>query len=412
MKKILFSQLLNEELKRQQDYIELIASENYVSSDVLIAAGSILTNKYAEGFPEKRYYGGCEIIDKIETNAINSAKKLFNAQYVDVQPHSGSTANSIVYSALLNPYDKVLAMGLNEGGHLTHGSKVNFSGKLYNFYHYGVNPETQYLDYDEILKIALDIKPKLIVCGASNYSRMIDFGKFQNIAKKVNAYLMADIAHIAGLVAVGEHMNPMSYCDVVTSTTHKTLRGPRGGLIMSNNSKLFNKLKNATFPGLQGGPLEHIIAAKWIAFEEASQPEFKEYIKQVIKNAKVFANYFKTNGFSVIANGTDNHLFSINVFKTTNITGDVIEKWLHSAKLVVNKNTIPYDINSPHTPSGIRLGTAAMTTRGFIEKDFIEIANWIIEIINSNGNVNVINKISKAVDQKLKDFPIYTNIKY
>ncbi|WP_027124222.1 serine hydroxymethyltransferase [Mycoplasmoides pirum] len=406
------TKLLNKELKRQQSHIELIASENFVSEDVLKVMGSILTNKYAEGFPGKRYYAGCEFIDQIESLAIETLKKIFNAKYADVQPASGSIANAIVYLALLKPNDKVLAMGLNEGGHLTHGSNVNFSGKIYNFHHYGVNPKTQTLDYDAILEQAIKIKPKLIVCGASNYSRKIDFKKFSEIAKKVNAYLMADVAHIAGLIVAKEHMNPLPYCDVVTSTTHKTLRGPRGGIIMSNNEAIFSKLKSASFPGTQGGPLEHIIAAKLVAFQEASKPAFKTYIKQVVKNSKTFAEVFKSNGYNVVANGTDNHLLSIDVFKKNKITGDQVENWLMEASIIVNKNTIPYDTNTPNKPSGIRLGTAAMTTRGFKEKDFAEIANWIIEIINSNGNMKIINKIKKLVALKIKKFPIYQKLKY
>lgn len=404
--------LLNKELNRQQSHIELIASENFVSKDVLLAAGSILTNKYAEGFPGKRYYGGCEIVDQIEINAIETLKKLFDAKYVDVQPHSGSTANSIAYLALLKPYDKVLAMGLNEGGHLTHGASVNFSGKTYTFYHYGVDKKTNLLNFSEIEKQATKLKPKLIVCGASNYSRKIDFKKFALIAKKVNAYLMADVAHIAGLIVANEHQNPLPYCDVVTSTTHKTLRGPRGGIIMSNNEAIFSKLRSASFPGSQGGPLEHIIAAKLVAFKEALKPSFKKYIQQVIKNAQAFAEQFQKNNFEVITGGTDNHLFSVNVYKKHKLTGDQVETWLMEANIVINKNTIPYDTNPPTKPSGIRLGTAAMTTRGFKTNDFVDVAFWIMEIINSCGNKNVIKKIAKLVKQKTAKFPIYKNLKY
>ncbi|WP_033160247.1 serine hydroxymethyltransferase [Mycoplasmoides alvi] len=412
MKNKIVSKLLNQELIRQQSHIELIASENFVSEDVLIAAGSVLTNKYAEGFPGKRYYAGCEFVDAIEMEAIETLKQIFKAKYADVQPHSGSSANAIVYLSLLKPGDKVLAMGLSEGGHLTHGSNVNFSGKIYDFYHYGVNKVNNCLDYDAIEKYAIKIKPKLIVCGASNYSRKIDFKKFASIAKKVNAYLMADIAHIAGLVAVNEHMNPLPYCDVVTSTTHKTLRGPRGGIIMSNNEAIFSKLRSASFPGSQGGPLEHIIAAKLVAFKEVTKPSFKKYIQQVIKNAKVFADYFQNHGFDVVTGGTDNHLFSINIYKNHHVTGDQVEEWLTAAKIIVNKNTIPYDENSPNKPSGIRLGTAAMTTRGFKTKDFIDVAKWIIEIITNKGNSKTIEKISKLVSEKIKKFPIYQNLKY
>lgn len=412
MKNKLVAQLMNEELKRQQSHIELIASENFVSEDVLMAAGSVLTNKYAEGFPGKRYYGGCEYVDKIETAAIETLKDLFGAKYADVQPHSGSTANAIVYLALLKPGDKVLAMSINEGGHLTHGAKVNFSGKIYDFVHYGVDSKTHRLDYDAILKTALEVKPKLIVCGASNYSREIDFKKFAAIAKKVNAYLLADVAHIAGLIVAKKHMNPLSYCDVVTSTTHKTLRGPRGGIILSNNEELFTKLKSASFPGQQGGPLEHIIAAKLVAFQEAKSAKFVKYIDNVVKNSQAFAQAFIKEKFSVISGGTDNHLFSIDVFKSENVTGDVVENWLYQAKIVVNKNTIPYDQNSPMKPSGIRLGTAAMTTRGFKPKDFEDVAAWIIEIIRSKGDQKTIKKVSNLVAKKLTKFPIYQKLKY
>lgn len=410
LKKI--SKLLNEELKRQQSHIELIASENFVSNDVLTAGGSILTNKYAEGFPGRRYYGGCEFVDSIEQNAINTLKKLFNAKYANVQPHSGSTANAIVYLALLKPGDKVLAMGLNEGGHLTHGSKVNFSGKTYNFYHYGVDQKNNKLDYEAILQQALEIKPKLIVCGASNYSRKIDFKKFQSIAKKVGCYLMADMAHIAGLVAAGVHENPAAYCDVVTSTTHKTLRGPRGGIILSNNENLFKLLDSATFPGEQGGPLEHIICAKWVSFEEALKPEFKKYIKQVVANCDIFSKTFIKHNFPVISGGTDNHLCCVNVFQNNMVTGDLVENWLYEAKIVINKNTIPYDKNPPKHPSGIRMGTAAMTTRGFKEKEFVKVAEWIIEIIKNKGNKKIIQKVNKEVSSLIKKFPIYQNLKY
>uniref|UniRef100_UPI0004827009 serine hydroxymethyltransferase n=1 Tax=[Mycoplasma] testudinis TaxID=33924 RepID=UPI0004827009 len=412
MQNLKLRKLLNKELQRQQDYIELIASENYASSDVLEAAGSILTNKYAEGFPGKRYYGGCKYVDEIEQLAIDSLKKLFNAQYANVQPHSGSTANAIVYLALLNPGDKVLAMDLNAGGHLTHGSKVNFSGKTYEFHSYGLNPETELLDYAAIEKQALQIKPKLIVCGASNYSRFIDFSKFQKIAKKCGAYLMADIAHIAGLIATKLHPDALPYCDVVTSTTHKTLRGPRSGIIMSNNPDLFKKLNSATFPGSQGGPLEHIIAAKYVAFEEALKPSFVTYQKQVLANAKALAKVFQENGFHVTSNGTDNHLLSVNVFKKVQVTGDLVEKWLYDAGIVVNKNTVPNEPNSPQKPSGIRLGSPAMTTRKFKCKEFVQVGQWIVDIINSKGDLKTIKDIKSKVRVLLKRFPIYTGLKY
>lgn len=404
--------LLNSELWRQQNYIQLIASENYVSEDVLQAAGSVLTNKYAEGFPYKRYYAGCYNVDEIEQEAINLLKKLFNTSYANVQPHSGSTANAIVYLALLKPGDKVLAMDLKAGGHLTHGSKANFSGKIYEFHTYGLNTETEILDYDAIEKQALEIQPKLIVCGASNYSRIIDFKRFSEIAKKCGSYLLGDIAHIAGLIAAKLHPDALNYCDVVTSTTHKTLRGPRGGIIMSNNEAIFKKLNNATFPGYQGGPLEHIIAAKYVAFEEALKPEFKEYQKQVLINAKVMANVFINHGFHVVSNGTDNHLLSIDVFNKARVTGDLVEQWLHDAGIVVNKNTIPNETNSPMKPSGIRVGSPAMTTRKFGINEFKMVSEWIVQIIKSMGDNAIIELIKAKVQTLLKQFPIYENMKY
>ncbi|MDC4182649.1 serine hydroxymethyltransferase [Mycoplasma bradburyae] len=404
--------LINKELQRQKDHIELIASENYVSKNVLKATGSILTNKYAEGTPNKRYYGGCEFVDQIESLAIEKLKKLFGAKHANVQPHSGSTANSAAYLALLKPGDKVLAMGLNDGGHLTHGSKVNFSGKIYDFYHYNVDKNTHLLDYDEILKKALEIKPKLIVCGASNYSRFIDFKKFKEIADQVGAYLMADVAHIAGLIVTGYHQNPIPYCDIVTSTTHKTLRGPRGGVILTNKEELIKKIDSAVFPGELGGPLVHVIAAKAIAFEEALQPEFKTYIKNVIDNNKAFCDAFIKKGYKIIANGTDNHLFTIDLFSKFNLTGDLVENWLYEAGIVVNKNTIPYDSNKPTNPSGIRLGTAAMTTRNLDQNDFIQISDWIDQIIKSKGNKDIINKIKKEVKKLLDKHPIYEDLSY
>ncbi|AHB99582.1 serine hydroxymethyltransferase [Mycoplasmoides gallisepticum S6] len=404
--------LINQELQRQQDQIELIASENYVSEAVLRATGSVLTNKYAEGTPNKRYYGGCEYVDKIESIAIEKLKKLFGARHANVQPHSGSTANAAAYLALLQPHDKVLAMGLNDGGHLTHGSKVNFSGKIYDFYHYNVDPNTYLLDYDEILKKAIEVKPKLIVCGASNYSRAIDFAKFRQIADHVGAYLMADIAHIAGLIVAGYHQNPVEYCDIITSTTHKTLRGPRGGIILTNREDLIKKIDSAVFPGELGGPLMHVIAAKAIAFDEALQPEFKTYIKNVIDNSKAFCEAFINKGYQIIANGTDNHLFTINLFKKFNLTGDLVENWLYQGNIVVNKNMIPYDSNKSMNPSGIRLGTAAMTSRGLIQSDFVQIADWIDQIIKAKGDLNVINKVKSEVKKLLVKYPIYQDRDY
>lgn len=412
MKNKILQELLNSELKRQQEHIELIASENYVDEDILIAQGSVLTNKYAEGYPNKRYYGGCEFIDKIESLAIEKAKKIFNAKYANVQPHSGSQANAAAYLALLNPGDVILAMGLNEGGHLTHGSLVNFSGKIYKCFSYGVDKKTNKLNYKEILEIAKKVKPKLIVCGASNYSREIDFKEFRKIADKVGSYLLADVAHISGLIVAKCHMNPINYVDVVTTTTHKTLRGPRSGLILTNKEEIAKKIDSAVFPGTQGGPLEHVIAAKYICFENASKPEFKNYIKQVIKNIKTLSDSLKKYGYKIITDGTDNHLITVDVFHSKKITGDIVENWLSDANIIVNKNLIPYDSNKPKTPSGIRVGSPAMTTRNFKEKEFKKIAEWIHKIIESNGDKEIIHKIKLEVIETLKKFPIYTNIKY
>lgn len=412
MKNQELKKILNDELNRQQNYIELIASENYVSEEILEAAGSIFTNKYCEGYPGRRYYGGCEYADQIENLAIEKAKEIFKANFANVQPHSGTQANIAAYLSVLEPHDKILAMGLNEGGHLSHGSKVNISGKNYESYHYGVDPKTQKIDYDQILKQANEIKPKLIVCGASNYSREIDFKKFSEIAKSVGAYLLADIAHISGLVVTGYHMNPLPYADIVTTTTHKTLRGPRSGLILTNNEQLIKKINSAIFPGTQGGPLMHIIAAKYLCFNEASKPEFKEYIKNVIDNIAALTKTLKSHGYKIVADGSDNHLLSVDLFSSKKVTGDLVENWLEQSHIVVNKNLIPYDVNTAKSPSGIRIGSAAMTTRGFKTEEFIKIGNWIHEIISSNGDTNIINKVKLEVNDLLKKFPIYQNIKY
>lgn len=412
MKNKTLKKLLNSELKRQQEHIELIASENYVDEDILVAQGSILTNKYAEGYPNRRYYGGCEIIDKIEFLAIEKAKEIFNAKYANVQPHSGSQANAAAYLALLKPGDVILAMGLNEGGHLTHGSSVNFSGKTYKCFSYGVDKKTNKLNYKEILELAISVKPKLIVCGASNYSREIDFKEFRKIANKVGAYLLADVAHISGLIVAKCHMNPIDYVDVVTTTTHKTLRGPRSGLILTNNEEIAKKIDSAVFPGTQGGPLEHVIAAKYICFDNASKPEFRKYIEQVIKNTKILSDSLKEYGYKIITNGTDNHLLTIDVFGSKKITGDIVENWLSQANIIVNKNLIPYDINKPKTPSGIRIGSPAMTSRKFKEKEFKLIAEWIHRIIQSNGSKKIINDVKFEVAKTLKKYPIYKNIRY
>lgn len=386
---------LEMEMKRQNDNIELIASENYVSPSILKLQGSILTNKYAEGYPDSRYYGGCEYIDIFEKKAIEYACKLFDCKYANVQPHSGSSANMAVYKSLLNIGDKVLGMSLSDGGHLTHGSKVNFSGKEYNFISYSLKNEV--LDYDEIEKIALNEKPKMIVAGASAYSRKIDFKKFRQIADKCGAYLMVDMAHIAGLVAGNVHENPCYYADVVTSTTHKTLRGPRGGIILTNNEEIIKKINKTIFPGIQGGPLMHVIAAKAQCFYEALQPEFKNYAQNVIKNAAAMANEFIKNNIKVISGGTDNHLMLIDVKTSFNITGNLAEKILDSIHITVNKNTIPNDTEKPNITSGIRIGSAAMTTRGLNEADFRNVANIIIEALKNKDNTEKLEECRKRV---------------
>ncbi|WP_368486484.1 serine hydroxymethyltransferase [Spiroplasma sp. DGKH1] len=402
--------LMNLELKRQQDHVELIASENYVSEAVLATVGSILTNKYCEGYPHKRYYGGCEYIDEIEQLAIDTIKKIFGADHANVQPHSGSQANAAAYFALLNPGDSVLAMDLSAGGHLTHGHKVNFSGKLYNFHGYGVNPETEMLDYDAIEKQALELKPKLIVAGASAYSREINFKRFKEIADKVGAYFMVDIAHIAGLIAAGLHPSPIPYADVVTSTTHKTLRGPRGGLILCKE-QWAKKINSAVFPGNQGGPLEHVIAGKAQAFLEALEPDFKIYQQQIINNAKTLAQVFIDNNCKVISNGTDNHLLMIDVKTSFNLTGAQAEEILQKIGIISNKNMIPFDQETPVVTSGIRLGTPAMTTRGFKEQEFLELGKIIISVLTDYSDHNLVLNQTKVRDL-LARFPIYQDIKY
>lgn len=351
------------ERKRQNEGIELIASENFVSKSVLEAAGSVMTNKYAEGYPDKRYYGGCECVDIVEKIAIERAKKIFNVKYVNVQPHSGSQANMGVYKALLNLGDVILGMRLDHGGHLTHGKNVNFSGKDYTVYSYSVRKEDEYIDYDEVEKIAMEVKPKLIVAGASAYPRVINFKKFREIADKAGAYLMVDMAHIAGLVAAGEHPSPIPYAHVVTTTTHKTLRGPRGGVIMTNDEEIAKKIDKAIFPGIQGGPLMHIIAAKAVAFKQALSPEFKEYQHQIVKNAKALAEVLEKGGLRLVSGGTDNHMILVDL-KSSGLTGQAVEKALDKAGITVNKNGIPYDTEKPMVTSGIRIGTPAVTTRG------------------------------------------------
>ncbi|MFW5914056.1 MAG: serine hydroxymethyltransferase, partial [Bacillota bacterium] len=365
------------ETKRQEEHLELIASENFVSDAVLEVDGSILTNKYAEGYPKKRYYGGCEHVDTVETLARDRAKKLFNVKYANVQAHSGSTANMAAYRSLLENGDTVLGMSLDHGGHLTHGHPLNFSGIDYTFHSYGVDPETETIDYDALLKQAKEVKPKLIVAGASAYPRAIDFKRFKEIADEVGAYLMADMAHIAGLVATGHHMNPCDYADVVTSTTHKTLRGPRGGLILTNDKELYKKINKTVFPGIQGGPLMHIIAAKAAAFKEALHKDFKVYQSQIITNASALADELSRLGFNVISGGTDNHLVLVEVKQLTTLTGKEAEKILEDVHITCNKNTVPNDTEKPFITSGIRLGTPALTTRGFDEDSMREVARLI-----------------------------------
>ncbi len=399
-------QVIQKELERQQTHIELIASENFVSKSILEVDGSVLTNKYAEGYPGKRYYGGCEFVDEAENLAIDRVKKLFNVQFANVQSHSGSTANMAAYRAILQPGDKVMGMALDQGGHLTHGHPLSFSGIDYEFHPYFVNKETETIDYDELEKAALEIKPKLIVAGASAYPRIIDFKRFKEICDKVGALLMVDMAHIAGLVATGLHPNPCDYADIVTSTTHKTLRGPRGGIILTNNEEIAKQINRVVFPGIQGGPLMHIIAAKAAAFHEALAPEFVEYQKQVIKNAKAFSDKFIELGYHVVSGGTDNHLLLLDVLSKTGLTGKKAEKLLDLANITCNKNTIPYDTKKPFITSGIRLGTPAMTTRGLKEEDFIEIAVLIDMVLSNPEDENILNNVKDKVKTLTKNHPL------
>ena len=399
---------LDNETKRQQDNIELIASENYVSKSVLTLQGSIFTNKYAEGYPKKRYYGGCVNVDTVEDLAIEYAKKLFHAEYANVQPHSGSSANMAVYRSLLQPGDKVMGMNLSHGGHLTHGNPVNFSGLDYEFIPYHLNLDTEMLDYDEIRRIALEERPQMIVAGASAYSRKIDFAKFRDIAHEVGAYLFVDMAHIAGLVAAGLHQNPVEYADVVSTTTHKTLRGPRGGMILTNHEEIIKKINKTIFPGIQGGPLMHVIAAKAQCFYEALQPEFKTYQEQVIKNARVLAKTLDEEGFHLVSGGTDNHLLSVDVKTSLGITGKEAEEILDKIHITVNKNTIPNETESPFKTSGIRLGTPAMTTRGLKEEDFKEIAHIISEALKNKDNEQVLKALDEQVLSITKKYPLFS----
>ena len=398
--------VIQKELNRQQTHIELIASENFVSKAVLEADGSPLTNKYAEGYPGKRYYGGCEFVDEAETLAIERVKKIFNVSYANVQPHSGSTANMGAYRAIIEPGDKVIGMALDQGGHLTHGHPLSFSGIDYDFYPYFVNKNTETIDYDELEKLAIKVKPKLIVAGASAYPRIIDFKRFREICDKVGALFMVDMAHIAGLVAAKLHPNPCDYADIVTSTTHKTLRGPRGGIILTNNEEIAKKVNRVIFPGIQGGPLMHIIAAKAVAFHEALTEEFIDYQKQVVKNSKAFSNKFIELGYHVVSGGTDNHLLLLDVLSKVNLTGKKAEKLLDKANITCNKNTIPYDTKKPFITSGIRLGTPAMTTRGFKENDFEEIAILIDMILSNPESESVFKKVIDRVKVLTDKYPL------
>ncbi len=395
------------EERRQEEHIELIASENYTSPRVMEAQGSVLTNKYAEGYPGKRYYGGCEYVDIAEQLAIDRAKELFGADYANVQPHSGSQANSPVYLALCQPGDTILGMSLAHGGHLTHGAKPNFSGKLYNAIQYGLNPDTGEIDYDEVERLAQEHRPRMIVAGFSAYSRVVDWQRFRDIADAVGAYLFVDMAHIAGLVAAGLYPSPVQIADVTTTTTHKTLRGPRGGLILARaNPEIEKKLNSLVFPGTQGGPLMHVIAAKAVAFKEAMEPAFVDYQKQVLANARAMAKVFMERGYDVVSGGTDDHLFLVS-FIEAGLTGKDVDAWLGAANITVNKNAVPNDPQSPFVTSGIRVGTPAMTTRGMGEAEAVELAGWMCDVIDGRGDEAVIARIKERVLALCKRFPVY-----
>ena len=398
---------MKNEYKREINGLELIASENIVSRAVMEAQGSIFTNKYAEGYPSKRYYGGCSEVDVVEDLARERAKKLFKAPFINVQPHSGSQANMGVYMAVLQPGDTCLGLSLDSGGHLTHGKNVNFSGKIYNFEHYNVRKDTMQIDYDEVRDIARRIKPKLIVTGASAYPRIIDFQKFREIADEVGAYLLVDMAHIAGLVAAGLHPSPVPYSHFVTGTTHKTLRGPRGGYIISTDEELAKKIDKTIFPGIQGGPLMHVIAAKAVCFKEALDPKFVKYQEQVLKNADAMASMFLSKGYELISGGTDTHLILVDVKKSKGITGQLAETVLDKAHITINKNGIPYDTESPMVTSGIRLGTPAITTRGFKEKDVMELTQYIDEVLSNANDEKMVASVAKKVEKLCKRFPMY-----
>ncbi len=398
---------IDDESRRQEEHIELIASENYASPRVLEAQGSKLTNKYAEGYPGKRYYGGCDYVDVAEDLAIKRAKELFNADYANVQPHSGSQANGAVYQALLEPGDVVLGMSLDHGGHLTHGAPVNFSGRIYKSVQYGLNPDTGEVDYDEVQRLAEEHQPKMIVAGFSAYSRVLDWQRFRDIADSVGAYLMADMAHVAGLVAVGEYPSPVAIADVTTTTTHKTLRGPRGGLILARaNEKLEKAFNSRVFPGSQGGPLMHVIAAKAVAFKEAMQPEFKSYQQQVKKNADTMARVLQERGYNIVSGGTDSHMFLVDLIDK-GITGKAADAALGAANITVNKNTVPNDPQSPFVTSGLRIGTPAITTRGFGETEAAELANWIADVLDDIESESVRDAVRAKVLGVCKRFPVY-----
>ncbi len=402
----LWSSFVNE-AQRQEDHIELIASENYASKRILEAQGSVLTNKYAEGYPSKRYYGGCENVDIAENLAIERAKKLFKADYANVQPHSGSSANAAAYLALLEPNDTILGMSLDHGGHLTHGSKVNFSGRNYKSVQYGLHPETHDIDYDEVRSLAKEHKPKLIIAGFSAFTGIIDWKKFREIADEVGAYFLVDMAHVSGLVAADLYPSPVPYADVVTSTTHKTLRGPRSGIILArSNEEIEKKLNSAVFPGSQGGPLMHVVAAKALCFKEALDPEFKTYTKQVMDNAKIMAETIMSNGVDIVCNGTENHIILVDL-RSKGITGKDLERVLGSVNITVNKNSVPNDPASPFVTSGIRIGTPAVTTRGFKKEEIIQVSNWISEIINDFENEKLQKNIKQEVQNLTSNFPVY-----
>jgi glycine hydroxymethyltransferase len=402
-------QSIDAEKRRQEEHIELIASENYASPRVLEAQGSVLTNKYAEGYPGKRYYGGCEFVDIAEKLAIERAKKLFGAAYANVQPHSGSQANAAAYLALINPGDTILGMSLDHGGHLTHGAKVNFSGKVFKAVQYGLNAATGEIDYDQVERLAQEHRPRLVIAGFSAYSRVVDWARFRKISDSIGAYFLVDMAHVAGLVATGEYPSPIPHADVVTTTTHKTLRGPRGGMILARaNEEIEKKLNSLVFPGTQGGPLMHVIAAKAVSFLEALQPEFGVYQKQVLANSRAMAAALVKRGYKIVSGGTDNHLFLVDLIEK-NITGKDADAALGRAHITVNKNAVPNDPRPPFVTSGLRIGTPAVTTRGFREAEVTELANWIADVLDENGSEGVINRVRGKVSEICKRFPVYAS---